>query len=61
MDTVAEIIAREVIEKEKDPKIRKRLNNLMQIFEYEGYLPSLTDWEMMSEKEQQEIIGEYKL
>lgn len=51
MDTVADYIVNHLISKENDPVIKEKMQTIQDIYANAGYLPTLTDWEQMSDEE----------
>ena len=44
-------IAQLMIEAEKNKKVREGMKKIVDLYENAGFLPSLTDWEQMSDEE----------
>lgn len=51
MDTVADYIVSHLISEENDPVIKEKMQTIQDIYVNAGYLPTLTDWEQMSDEE----------
>lgn len=51
MDTVADYIVSHSISEENDPVIKEKMQTIQDIYVNAGYLPTLTDWEQMSDEE----------